>query len=321
MITQIAVASFIILFLLEATARFYYFGLDMFDYTKIKSFHWLLDGNQIRASSNNRIGYELKPNLNSYLKLKKFITNADGLRDQDYSIKKPPNTIRVAVMGSSFTMATGVAIEDTWHSIQEERLNSQPGIKKYEFINFAVESYESSQTLALLKEKALSYEPDLILFCGTENRWLGPLLEKKITWRRRSVKNAFFKSYLYIMLRSAIKRLVNMTFNLRTFSRNYFPNEIKALQDLYRELEVIQKTTQTPIVVVVLGGGPGSLITATRLIKKIAVPYGLPVVNTVIDMSFDEYCVHKLDCHPSPAANKKLANAILSSLNKLGFLL
>lgn len=152
----VLVSSVIILFMLEATARFYYFKLDMFDYVKIRSVHHLGKSGLVKVSSNHDIYYELIPNLDTYHFLKKFTTNADGLRDKDYSLKKPANTFRVAVMGSSFSMPTGAAIEKAWHSILEKKLNSRPRKQKYEFINFAVAGYKPLQSITLLKEKALS---------------------------------------------------------------------------------------------------------------------------------------------------------------------
>ena len=48
-------ASTLILFLLlEVTARFYYFGLDVFDYTKINSFSGMGVSGVLKASPSRR---------------------------------------------------------------------------------------------------------------------------------------------------------------------------------------------------------------------------------------------------------------------------
>ena len=62
-----------------------------------------------------------KPDLRDHFKMQPFETNSHGMRDREYSPEKPPNTFRIAVVGDSFTMGSGVAIEDVFHSRIESR--------------------------------------------------------------------------------------------------------------------------------------------------------------------------------------------------------
>ena len=48
--------------------------------------------------------------------------NSDGLRDREHTKAKPENTIRIAVLGDSFTEAQHVAAEDTFWAVMEENL-------------------------------------------------------------------------------------------------------------------------------------------------------------------------------------------------------
>ncbi len=154
--------------LLEMSARLYYFGGAGLVPARINSVHGLPQAGITQMSSEPDLGFELKPNLDSYFKLVPFRTNSRGLRDREYSIEKPPNTFRVAVLGASFTLPAGVEIERAFHSLLEAQLSEELAPKRYEFINFAVGMYHPRQVLAMLQLRALEYQPDLILVAATE---------------------------------------------------------------------------------------------------------------------------------------------------------
>ncbi len=42
----------------------------------------------IKPSSYTKIIFELKPNLNTYFKMARFMTNSCGLRDKEYLVDK-----------------------------------------------------------------------------------------------------------------------------------------------------------------------------------------------------------------------------------------
>jgi hypothetical protein len=161
-------------FLLELNARVYLFGYAGLVPAKINSVRGLPQTGYTRPSAEPRIGFELKPNLDGYFKLVPFRTNSRGLRDREYELRKPPDTFRVAVVGSSFAMPAGVAIERAFHSLLEERFSREFAPTRYEFINFAVGMYNPEQVLATLELRALDYSPDLVLMTGTRNSmpWL-----------------------------------------------------------------------------------------------------------------------------------------------------
>lgn len=151
--------------LLEQSFRLYCFGFKSFSITMMNSIHGIGVSGLVQASPYPEIIYELKPDLNAYSQLKKLTTNHQGLRDKEYAITKPENTFRVAVIGDSVTMPAGVAIEDAFHSLLEDRYNHESHGTRYEFINFGVAGYDPRQYLATLKHRALAYEPDLVLVC------------------------------------------------------------------------------------------------------------------------------------------------------------
>jgi len=143
---------------LEQAYRFYLFGNASFSIQKMNSINGPGELGLYRQSNNPELIFELKPNLNTYYKLVEFETNSAGLRDKEYSIAKPEDVFRIAVIGDSFVVADGVKIEDTFHSLLEERLNKEGGDITYQFINFGVSAYDLRQYFEVMKQRS---RPDI----------------------------------------------------------------------------------------------------------------------------------------------------------------
>lgn len=96
-----------------------------------------------------------------------FHTNRWGMRDQDYELQKPASTYRIAMLGSSYVMGLGVADNETFEWILEERLNrDHQGIpyNHYEILNFAVSDYTALHQPIVLEDKAFSFNPDVVIY-------------------------------------------------------------------------------------------------------------------------------------------------------------
>jgi lysophospholipase L1-like esterase len=119
-------------------------------------------------------GYSLRPGVEgwyrkeggSYVRI-----NSDGLRDREHTKTKPSNTIRVAVIGDSYTEALQVPMEAAFWSIMENRLQSCAAVtgKTVEVINFGVSGYGTAQELITLRERVWAYSPDIVLLAVTTN--------------------------------------------------------------------------------------------------------------------------------------------------------
>ena len=114
------VAMFIVL---ELSLRVYLFGSAGFSPAKVGSFSQIFNSGLVQPAANLEIWYELKPNQNKLFRGVPFKSNSQGLADDEYALEKPPNTIRVAVVGSSWTMGSGVELDDIYHSVLERLLN------------------------------------------------------------------------------------------------------------------------------------------------------------------------------------------------------
>lgn len=98
-------------------------------------------------------------------------TNRWGLRDRDYEDVAPPGTWRIAVMGASRTMGWGVADDETFENVLEDRLNANPiagGPERYQLLNFSTPGRVAPQIRAALDE-VWPFEPDAALYVGQGN--------------------------------------------------------------------------------------------------------------------------------------------------------
>lgn len=116
---------------------------------------------------NDLVSRDLYPSVSVLWNGKQFSTNSFGMRDQEYPHEKPAGVVRIALLGPSHVMGNGVADGETFESLAEERLNRElhiPGVERVEILNFGVDGYALPQQLALLEEKALSFQPDIVIF-------------------------------------------------------------------------------------------------------------------------------------------------------------
>jgi hypothetical protein len=137
-------------------------------------------------TSDPNLGWKLKPGASGEWNGEgaSFVqVNSEGLRDREHTKAKPPNTLRVAVLGDSFTEAIHVPVEQTFWSKLERKLGNcvaVKGRKNVEVINFGVQGYGTAQELIMLRKKVWDYSPDLVIlafFIGNDVINNSPKLE------------------------------------------------------------------------------------------------------------------------------------------------
>ena len=104
---------------------------------------------------------ELVPGAQIQFKQATLTINRWGLRDGDYPKERTPGLPRLAVLGSSHTMGSGVADDATFEHLFEQRWNKDHG--PLESLNFAVAGHSAIEDMALLDERVLAFQPDVIL--------------------------------------------------------------------------------------------------------------------------------------------------------------
>jgi hypothetical protein len=91
--------------------------------------------------------------------------NRDGMRDAEHPARKPPEELRVALLGDSMVEALQVPVDRTFWSLAERRLEGceTPGGRRVELLDFGVSGYGTAQELLTLRHRVWKYHPDLVL--------------------------------------------------------------------------------------------------------------------------------------------------------------
>jgi hypothetical protein len=91
--------------------------------------------------------------------------NSQGFHDREHPKVKPANTLRIALLGDSFTEAVQVPQPQGIAAVIERELKNCPTLagRDVEVMNFGVNGYGTDQELITLRKKVWNYTPDLVL--------------------------------------------------------------------------------------------------------------------------------------------------------------
>lgn len=125
-----------------------------------------------------------------------------GMRDKDYSEKKPDNIFRILVIGDSYTEGQGVEAEETSPKLLEKALGDKMSGKKIEVLNAGTLSYSPVIEYLYLKHKGVKLQPDLVILNFDQgdiidDHWYEPEVikdEKDIPVGFRVAKDATFSA-------------------------------------------------------------------------------------------------------------------------------
>jgi len=129
-------------------------------------FHWVKDHRQENKlfysfdTYHPTRGWTLKPNLKdiSVFKNKNLSSNSKGVRGKkEYSYSKPDGTIRILLIGDSYSFGEEVSDTETFAYYLEQSLDN------VEVINLSIHGYGHDQMLLYLKEEGIKYHPDIIM--------------------------------------------------------------------------------------------------------------------------------------------------------------
>ncbi|MGH7492062.1 MAG: carbohydrate binding domain-containing protein [bacterium] len=110
--------------------------------------------------------FELTPLVTKHYVGATMQINRWGMRDRDYEREKSPGTYRIALLGPSDAMGSGVTNDETFEALLEERLNRERADQQdvqFQVLNFAVAGYSPFQQLVMLEKKALAFAPEAVI--------------------------------------------------------------------------------------------------------------------------------------------------------------
>ena len=111
----------------------------------------------IRVNTPNESYWHTTPDYRIQIR-----TNAAGMRaDVEFPKEHPKGRKRIVLLGDSFGLGHGVALEDSYPQRVEEKLSTQ-GIDA-ETINLSVSGLGTSEQMLTLENKGMLYQPDLVV--------------------------------------------------------------------------------------------------------------------------------------------------------------
>ena len=106
-------------------------------------------------------GWSFRPN--SVRQDGTFTINSAGFRSRrDFDQSPPPDTLRIAVFGDSFTAGDDVGDDETWAYLLERAMN-EAGFS-VEVLNFGVGAYGMGQAYLRWERLGKSFSPDIVVF-------------------------------------------------------------------------------------------------------------------------------------------------------------
>ncbi len=116
---------------------------------------------------------ELIPGVQVELDGKLTTINQFGMRDREtLTLNKPTGTTRIAVVGSSVIMGYGVADDELFVRLLENRINEEsPGGGRYELLNFGVGKQWASHRLVRIQRKVFGFDPDALYYFAHQDEY------------------------------------------------------------------------------------------------------------------------------------------------------
>ncbi len=136
-------------------------AIDLFN-IKNENKKWNLD-NLAYFPVNNILIKEFKPNFRTVFKGDSLSTNQFGLRDKEYSPVKDSGTIRIALLGGSYEMGSGVSNNENFASLFENEINKYSK-SKIEILNFGAGGYHLLQNVYVTLNKIKNIKPDYLFY-------------------------------------------------------------------------------------------------------------------------------------------------------------
>lgn len=305
-------------------------AMDVFDensrymrYRNIRD-HDLTEGSLFRYSSDSALPIELVPNA----KTKSISINSHGFRGPEYTVTPAENTIRIALLGDSETFGQRLQEEDTFGHCLESVLNEQRNDSfNYEVLNFGFPGLNTMQYFHVLKERAIQFQPDLVLVYYNLN---DVILEQVTSLNKKGYLDYAYLGTLYkswqLMRQPSVYKKLHKSGDLIPFYQNLYQS--KNAQKCYRALTDMADYLNErgiPFFIIiapeVIGFQNFEQYPYKNIHKQLSTlqKENLKVIDpleslTALNVEPTDLWVLPIDCHKNKTANQAIANHCAPSI-------
>lgn len=255
-----------------------------------------------------------------------------GLKDYEYTVKKPDSVFRIAMVGDSVTFGE-TELPDTYPNVMEKKLRERfkDSRMKFEVLNFGINGTGSQHHLNLVKERVLQYEPDLIIlgYCLNDIRFTFIYNNPQLVW---ILQHSHFANFIAVRSITFYK-ILREKMGIVTVD-NYFeyvlkwyddPARLARLRGILREMNHTANKRGIKFVVAVFPFSQqlkeGADLKPQRVVADICKTEGISVHDTLADIKVykaDDLYFKGDNVHFSAFGNKALAESILKFLEFKG---
>jgi hypothetical protein len=306
----------------EAQTAGYYEGL-LNEGSRVSGMNALVTGNErftpeswMRPERRHRgdfLYWDMPPNLNTRdpdNPRDELVTNSHGMTDKEYTLEKPPDTWRLALLGDSITRGHGAPFGTSYEFLLEERLNHdhfEPRGRHLEILNFAVGGYRITQLVDVALERVPPFSPDVYVL---------PLSELSVfrNWGDHIatlVQNGIDLKYDYLrqMVREAGLRASDPT---GTIAAKLARFRLPTLRWALSEIRAAAARNDAEVLVILLANGsdPETLeeefVGVRELLADLQMPY-IDVLDAFADVDDPvRYRVSERNTHPNELGHRRL---------------
>lgn len=299
-------------FLAECGLRLYLYGPKGFSYSQLNSFKNLGISGYLQKAENDSVLWELQPNLDTLFKFEHFATNSLGMRDREYPVEKPSGVKRIAVIGDSFAMGSGVGQDESYSKLLEKLLNKTNDDLDIEVMNFGVGGYGLRNYDALLRSKVMKFTPDLIIigFCSGNDIHVPEKAELEGRLVLRPPAEMFYRLHLKRYLAYA-----KNGFNYIKLSQVPTEKEVLHISTHLKSIKAQCDKRNIPIILAYCAVLPDTL--AIQKVRQIAQNNSIDFVDAsegFEGLEIKDITVHPLDGHPNARGHEIYAKNIFRFL-------
>ena len=275
-----------------------------------------------QIANNPQIGHEHRPNSQARLMGVDVKINSKGLREREILYDRKPSTLRLMMLGDSFTEGWGVPLDQTFPK-RIERLYAAHGIQA-EVINAGVGNYNTVMETNYFLDEGFRYEPDIVVLTYIPNDAEPVPPHSQPTFLLRVCYACVFLFGRFdVFLREASVRPDWEAYYLNLYGDGGTKGWLDAKASIGKLAEYT-RTHRTKLLIAYvpelhdLRRNPLQKIAA--LVQEAAKQYGAGFIDLLPDFKDEKPAklwVSPADPHPNAFANELIANALFRKLEPL----
>ena len=270
-----------------------------------------------RPVADPKLSFVHAPNRSAVLMGVPVSINSHGLRDYEYSERKPPDVYRIVMLGDSTTLGWGVPLDQTVAKILERDLNRMglPGHRRVEVLNAGVGNYGTVQEVAHYGAFDRVFHPDLVVLEYFINDAEPVPVERNPGLLGRSYLLAFTISRYDALLRFAGRRPPWYEYYARLYDEGQ-PG-LRAAEDALADLAALTRADNAALLAAILPelhqieGSSYRFEREQQKIKDVLAANRIPVIDLIEGLRGhgpeSSLWVTPADPHPNGKANSLIA--------------